>query len=169
MVGDIEELLTHLSASGVRYLVVGGVAVVLHGFLRATADLDLVIDLERGNAEVAIDAFERLGFRPRPPVPMRAFADENERQRWIEEKHLEVFSLWHSAKPGFEVDLFVRLPFDFDDALARASTARVGDCDVYVASIDDLVAMKRRAGRPRDQEDIDALLALKSNHERREK
>ncbi len=160
MTGDIERLLTQLSDAGVRYLVVGGVAVVLHGYLRATADLDLVVDLDPRNVTVAVDLLENLGFRPRPPVSIRSFANAEERERWIEEKNLQVFSLWHPEKPGFEVDLFVRQPFDFAAAFARASVATLGSTAVYVASIDDLVAMKRTAGRARDKEDIEALLAL---------
>jgi hypothetical protein len=167
VVGEIERLLTQLTEAGVRYLVVGGVAVVLHGYLRTTADLDLVVDLEPGNLAVTIDALERLGFRPRPPVALRAFADVAERTRWISEKNLEVLSLWHPQKPGFELDVFVKPPFVFHEAYARASIALLGSSKVAVASIGDLVAMKREAGRPRDKEDIDALLALQRANERR--
>ena len=69
MIGDIEELLNALNAEGVRYLVVGGVAVVLHGYTRATFDLDLVINLESSNLERALQVLASRGFRPRPPVP----------------------------------------------------------------------------------------------------
>jgi hypothetical protein len=165
--GEIERLLTQLSDAGVRYLVVGGVAVVLHGYLRATADLDLVVDLDPQNLNVVVEVLEHLGFRPRPPVPIRSFADATERERWFEEKNLQVFSLWHPQKPGFELDLFVRPPFDFSSALARASVAKLGSSTVYIASIDDLVNMKRVAGRPRDKEDIEALLALRKANEQR--
>ena len=167
MIGEIERLLTQLTEAGVRYLVVGGVAVVLHGYLRATADLDLIVDLEPRNLAITVTVLERLGFRPRPPVALRDFADPEERARWVVEKNLQVLSLWHPEMPGFELDLFVKLPFVFDEAYARASIARLGTSDVTVASIDDLVAMKRDAGRPRDQEDIDALLALKKANDRR--
>ncbi len=166
MTGEIEWLLTQLAEAGVRYLVVGGVAVVLQGYLRTTADLDLVVDLEPRNLGIAVAALERLGFRPRPPVALRAFADAEERTRWLDEKNLQVFSLWHPEKPGFELDIFVKLPFVFDEAYARASVARLGNSDITVASIDDLIAMKRDAGRPRDLEDIHALLALKKASER---
>ena len=161
MVGEIEKLLMQLSGAGVRYLVVGGVAVVLHGYLRTTADLDLVIDLEAVNLTKAIDVLENAGFHPRPPVPLRALADLEQRQRWIAEKNLQVLSLWHPAIPGFELDLFVKEPFVFDDAYGRASIARIDSSDVTVVSIDDLINMKRAAGRPRDQEDVQALLALR--------
>jgi hypothetical protein len=162
---DIESLLTELGRGGVRYLVVGGVAVVLHGYLRATADLDLVLDLDPENLDRAIDLMDRLGFRPRAPVPLRAFGDDAERKRWVTEKNLQVFSLWHPKMPGFEVDLFVESPFDFAEVYSRAIRASVGSENVPVVAVDDLIAMKRRAGRPKDQEDVDALLALRRTHD----
>lgn len=169
MVGEIEQRLTHLSTAGVRYLVVGGVAVVLHGYLRATADLDLVVDLEPRNLAITISVLQRLGFRPRPPVALGDFADVDERRRWVTEKNLQVLSLWHPEMPGFELDLLVTLPFPFDEAYSRASIAHLDMSDVTVASIDDLITMKRLAGRPRDVEDIQALLALqeKTDEQRR--
>jgi len=166
MVGEIELLLTELTGAGVRYVVVGGVAVVLHGYLRATADLDLVLAMDALNIEAALRTFERLGFRPRAPVPLRAFADVNERRRWIDEKNLQVFSLWHSTTPGFESDIFVEAPMPFEELYRRASRAKIGNAEVPIAAIDDLIAMKRAAGRPLDLEDIDVLLRLKETHER---
>jgi hypothetical protein len=55
-------------------MVVGGVAVVLHAYLRATADLDIFLDLEQTNLDLALDFFERQGFRPRAPIPLRSSA-----------------------------------------------------------------------------------------------
>jgi hypothetical protein len=167
MVGEIELLLTKLSEAGVRFVVVGGVAVVLHGYLRATADLDLVIGLDQPNVDAALRTLDDLGFQPLAPVPLHAFADANERKRWIEEKNLQVFSLWHSTMPGFEIDIFVEPPLPFDDLYLRASRAKIGSEDVPIAAIDDLIAMKRATGRPRDVEDIDVLLRLKEKHERK--
>jgi predicted nucleotidyltransferase len=166
MVGPIERLLTGLSDAGVRYLVVGGVAVVLHGYLRATADLDLLIDLDQDNIEKAVAFFESEGFRPRAPVPLLAFCDRAERRRWINEKNLQVFSLWHPSIAGFEIDLFVEEPFPFAEAYARAIRVTLGSSSVTVVSIDDLIAMKRLAGRAKDAEDIDALERLKDSNDR---
>jgi len=161
MVGEIEFLLTTLSEAGIRYVVVGGVAVVLHGYLRATADLDLVIGLDQPNVDAAIRTFSHLGLHPRAPVPLHAFADANQRKRWIDEKNLQVFSLWHPAMPGFEVDIFVEPPMPFEELFGRASRATIGNAEVPIAAIDDLIEIKRAAGRPRDVEDIEALLRLK--------
>jgi hypothetical protein len=158
---DLIRVFRALEEAGARYLVVGGVAVVLHGYPRFTADLDLVLALEPENARRTLAALDGLGFRPRAPVPLATFADAAERETWIIEKGLLVFSLWNPAMPLTEIDLFVREPFPFDEAFARCSRVDLGGLVVSVASIDDLVALKRTAGRPKDLEDIQALLALK--------
>jgi len=158
--GDIERVFAGLTEAKVRYLVVGGVAVVLHGHLRATADLDLVIALEPPNVLRAIQALTRLGLRPRAPVATEAFADPLQRQAWVREKNMMVFSLWDPGSPGFEVDLFVEEPFDFDDTYARSVRVCLDHTECRVISVADLITLKRRAGRPRDVEDIAALEAL---------
>ena len=159
MVGDIERVLAALERAEVRYLVVGGVAVVLHGFLRTTADLDLVVQLEPGNVRRAIDALTALGYRPRAPVPASSFADEPTRRRWVQEKNLRVFSLWTDAGP-LEVDLFAEEPFDFDAVFGRAVRVRLGEVEVSVVSRRELIDLKRSAGRPLDLEDAQRLEEL---------
>jgi hypothetical protein len=71
-----------------------------------------------------------------------------------------VLSLWSSAFPLTEIDLFVDPPFPFEVAYRRALRADLGDLAVTVASLTDLIEMKRRAGRPQDLEDVRALEAI---------
>jgi predicted nucleotidyltransferase len=156
----IEQVLAELEADQVRYLVVGGVAVVLHGHLRTTADLDLVVGLAPDNARRAITALQRLGFRPRAPVPAELFADPAVRRSWIEEKGLTVFSLWSERLPEVEVDLFVAEPFDFEEAYARALRVPLDTITATVVGLQDLIALKEASGRPVDAADVDALRAL---------
>jgi predicted nucleotidyltransferase len=158
--GDIEITLAALTKAGVKYLVVGGVAVVMHGHLRVTADLDLVLWLEKSNLEKAVLALETLGFRPRAPVPLIQFADIEIRESWIRDKGLTVFSLWSPSHLGFELDLFVREPFDFERVYARAERVHLESCVVTVIPIEDLIALKESVGRPRDLEDVAALRML---------
>ena len=157
---DIERILGALSGAGVRYLVVGGVAVVLHGHLRVTRDVDLVVELVPANVRTALKALSGLGFRPRAPVRMEDFADPEQRRGWVRDKNMRVFSLWNSKMPLTEVDLFVEEPLDFQAAWARAVQARIGSFSVPVAGLEDLIALKRVAGRPQDVADIDALERL---------
>jgi hypothetical protein len=155
-----EQVLAALNAEQVRYLVVGGVAVVLHGHLRTTADLDLVVALAPDNVRRALSALDTLAFRPRAPVRAEDFADPEVRRTWIDEKGMTVFSLWSAELPGIEVDLFVREPFDFDRAWGRAVRVDLDTTSATVASLEDLVALKRAAGRPVDLADVAALEAI---------
>ena len=160
MVGAIEAVLAALNAAGVRYLVVGGVAVVLHGHLRTTADLDLVVQLSPDNALRAVRSLATLGYRPRAPVSAEKFADAVTRESWLREKGLTVFGLWSERYPGLEVDLFVAEPFDFDEAYARAVTVRLESTNATVVALADLIALKQAAGRPVDLADLEALGGL---------
>jgi hypothetical protein len=135
------------------YLIVGGVAIVLHGYPRFTADLDLVLALDSPNVLLALRSLHALGYKPRAPVPVEQFADEEIRKSWIEKKGLVVFSLSSSQFPVTQVDLFVQEPFPFEEAYARALRADLGFATVTVASIADLIELKRRAGRAKDLED----------------
>lgn len=162
MVGEIEEVLESLNRARVRYLVVGGVAVVLHGYLRTTADLDIVIHLEPENSLRALDALTGLGYRPRSPVDPSSFVDKEIRRQWLQEKNLKVFSMWNPAHPGFEVDLFVEEPFDFDEVYGRALRVPLERIEATVVALDDLLAFTREAGRPLDLQDVAALEALRT-------
>ena len=160
MSGRVEWVLRALEQAGVRYLVVGGVAVVLHGYLRTTLDLDLVLQLDRDNLERALKVFGELDFRPQAPVPLRSFIEPQNRETWFREKNMTVFSLWQPDHPGFAVDLFVQEPFDFDVVYRRALRVPLQEVEVTVIARDDLGRMKRATGRARDLEDIEALSTL---------
>lgn len=158
--GRIEHVLEALSQAEVRYLVVGGVAVVLHGHLRTTLDLDLVVQLDPENLEAALRTLGDLGFQPQAPVALDSFADPRNREAWFHEKNMTVFSLWNPEQQGFAVDLFVQEPFDFPAAYERSALIQIQGSDVHVLSLEDLIAMKRAAGRPQDRLDIESLEGL---------
>ncbi|MBZ5638171.1 MAG: nucleotidyltransferase [Acidobacteriia bacterium] len=166
MVGDIEHVLQALNDAQVRYVIAGGVAVVLHGHLRTTADLDLALRLDTENVLRAVRALSELGYRPRAPVSAESFADEETRSRWVREQGLTVFSLWSSRFPTLELDLFAVLPFNFEDVYSRALRVPLERTEAVVMALDDLIALKRQAGRPVDQEDIRALEALRDASDR---
>ncbi len=158
--GDLHRIFAALAQSGARYVVVGGVAVVLHGHPRFTADLDLVVELDPANVRRALVALKSLGYRPRAPVPAEQLADPAIRATWIEEKGLTVFSFWSASLPATEVDVFVQEPFPFEEAYRRGLSVDLDGAPVMIASIDDLIVLKRAANRAKDLEDIAALEAI---------
>lgn len=68
-----------------------------------------------------------------------------------------VLSLWNPAQPLQEVDLFVESPIAFADLWSRAEEVTYRDATIRIASIPDLIHLKRLAGRPEDARDIEAL------------
>ena len=138
----------------------GGVAVVLHGYPRMTADIDLVIDLKPSEAKLAIRSLTGMGLRPRVPVEPESFADPERRQRWIDERGMMVFNLYDPKDPLRSVDLFVQPPVPFDELWSRSQLIALPSVKVRVASIQDLIRMKENTGRSLDSADIEALEAL---------
>lgn len=160
-----EPLFAALNEAEVRYVVVGGLATVLHGHARLTADVDLVVDLEPDEVRKALQVLAALGFQPRLPVAATDFADPDTRRRWIDEKGMRVFSLVDPDNPMRAVDLFAEHVLDFEELWTRSKTIPLSSTEVRVASIPDLIELKRRAGRPKDLDDIEALDAIRRRKE----
>lgn len=152
-----EPILAALERASVRYVVVGGVATVLHGYARLTADLDLAIDLEGNRPAAAVEALTSLGLLPLLPVSAESFANPDLRRSWVEDRNLKVFSFHDPANPMVQVDLFAENPIPFEDLWDRSVRVKLGSQLARIAGIDDLIAMKRAAGRPQDLSDIEAL------------
>jgi len=152
---DLSSIFAALHDAEVRYLVVGGLAVIAHGHARGTADVDLVVALDEENATRAVQALGSLGYRPLAPVAANSFAIEKIRRSWVEEKGMRVFQMISDEHPGTSVDLFVTIPFDFGVEYSRAPRMElVPGHAVPIVPYDALLAMKREAGRPRDLDDL---------------
>jgi len=155
-----EPLFKALNEAGIRYVVVGGLAVVLHGHARLTVDVDLMIDLDEQQARKAIDTLVRLGLQPRVPVNPTDFAVKSIREEWIRDRGMQVFSMIDSSNPMRVVGLFVSHPVPFSDVWSRSVEFPLQDTSVRVASIPDLIHLKRLAGRDQDKADIEQLEAI---------
>lgn len=164
-----EDIFRTLNRRRVKYVVVGGVAVVLHGIVRLTVDLDLMIDLEKKNAERFIEALSSLGYVPKAPVNPADYADSEKRESWRTKKNMIVFSFYNSKKPFEEVDVFIYNPIDFDEAYQKRKIYKVEGIPIPVASLDDLKTLKRISGRKQDTADIEALELLEELLHEKEK
>ncbi len=156
----LESLFRELNDRGGRYIVVGGLAVVLHGHLRATGDIDLVVDFAAGQVARTLAALEGAGFQPYVPVPTSDFADPAKREAWVRDKGMLVFSLRPTSGVPM-VDLLLEHLIPFEQLWDRSLVVTVCGVPVRIASIDDLITLKRQAGRPEDLTDVEALSAIK--------
>ncbi len=154
------DIFAALNAARVKYLVVGGLAVVLHGVSRFTWDIDLTVELTTDNVDRLAKALKRLGFVPRVPAPVHGLADAAVRRHWIQQKHMTVYSFIQRKMPPRVVDILLNPLGQFDAIHRRRITVRARGVAVPLVPVDVLVKMKQAAGRPEDLFDIQALKAL---------
>ena len=150
------EILNALHDRHVEFVIVGGVAAALHGGSRVTFDLDLVPSLAPASWQAAVDLLWSLGARPRIPEPVERIRDVDHVRRWRREKGMLALN-FRTTDGGMEIDLLVGESDAFDELRQRAVDVTVNQRTFFVASIDDLISMKQRAGRPQDLLDIAEL------------
>jgi len=156
------EIFTEFDLRGIRYLVVGGMAVNLYGYVRLTMDLDIMVDLSDRNLSKVVGVMEKFGYTPRAPVNPHEFISKEKRDEWIKEKGAVVFTFIDLTKPFKHIDIFLRNPVDFEEAYSRREVMTIAGAKVSIASIDDLIKMKASTGRPRDMEDVHHLERIKA-------
>lgn len=134
-----------LNGAGARYLVIGGVACVLHGYGRATTDVDILIERTPENAKAVLKALSKLGY---------GFARE-----WSAAEILKRPITVIGDDPA--VDVFtVAWDVKYENAVKRSSVVDVDGVLVPLIGIDDLIATKQ-TGRVLDATDVEALEEIK--------
>ena len=134
-----------LNRSGAKYVVIGGIACALHGYVRATTDVDILIERTLPNARRVLDAVSRLGF---------GFANE-----WLPKEILARPVTVIGDDP--QIDIFtVAWSMKYEQAVKRSSVVEVEGVPIPLIGIDDLIETKR-TGRPLDAADLEALEEIK--------
>ena len=148
------DLIKRLTEHKVKFAIAGGYAVVLHGVVRGTVDVDIVIALSEKNYVQAEVALQSLGLTPRLPVTSHDIF--HFRKDYIQKRNLIAWSFTNPAKPVQVVDIIIT----HDLAKLKTKTIKLHGIPVPVLSRESLIKMKREAGRPQDLEDIRALEAM---------
>jgi len=150
-----------LNKAKVEYVVAGGVAVVLYGYMRTTGDLDLIVHLEEKNLEKFYETLKSIGYSPKVPVTKEQFRDKKQRDLWKKEKGMVVFSFVYKNPPFQLIDMFVNEPIAFKELYKKKENIDVGGIKVPLINIDHLLKLKRQAGRNKDLDDIVQLNEIK--------
>ena len=160
-VRSVEAIVKALNDAKVQYLIVGGLAVNAHGYVRITRDVDIVLRLQRENCVRGLRALQAIGYQLAIPVTVEEFGDSAIRERWRKEQNMIVLKLWSDDHRRTPVDIFVYEPFDFEKESAQASDKEISDgLMARVVSLPTLLEMKRAAGRPQDLIDVAELTRL---------
>jgi len=160
-----EEVFRKLAEKKVRYAVAGGVALVLHGVVRLTVDLDLIVEMSSENLLRFIGVMNELGYKPRVPVSVEDFTDPIKRKQWIEEKGMKVFTFYNPKRQINQVDVFINEPIKFDIIENGIVWFNTRDIAIPVVSRIHLKMLKQAAGRPQDIADIEAIEQLEGGED----
>ncbi|WP_024930559.1 nucleotidyl transferase AbiEii/AbiGii toxin family protein [Methylophilus sp. OH31] len=155
------DLFKQLNQYHVQYLLIGGLAISMHGIERATMDIDITIAMNPENQKNLILWAESLNLKPVLPVPLQSLRDIALLKQWQQERNLLAFALTTPEVAGVTIDILLFPPVDFIEMQQRATHFDIDQIDIPVASIDDLISLKQAAGRPIDLSDIDHLKRLK--------
>jgi len=142
---DIENLLKLLKENNVRFVIIGATAFPVHGYARATLDIDLFIEPSAENAKKTLKALKEFGY----DVSDITLEDLLSKKVLIRQYLVET-----------DIHPFVK-GVDFNTVWKNKVENTVGATKVYFASLDDLIKMKKAASRPKDKEDLLILLKLK--------
>jgi predicted nucleotidyltransferase len=151
---DISSLLGRLARANVDFVVIGGVAVIAHGYERNTRHLDICYSREPANLELLGQVLVDLGARLRNIDGDIPFVPDARTLRGTQILTLDTpeggldLLVDPDGSPGYEALKADAEPIDFDGR------------EILIASIEDLLAMKRAANRLQDQTDIEALTAI---------
>jgi len=149
MLNRLQDVFKSFQQHEVRYMVIGGVASVLHGVPRATFDLDILIDPTDDNAQRLLAALVDAGFGTATMTNARE----------IVAHEITVFN------DRVRIDVQTRTPgVSFQDAWRRRKTVTYQGQDLYILSKEDLIASKRASGREVDLDDV-RLLELPDQEE----
>jgi hypothetical protein len=151
---DVSGLLVRLASADVDFVVLGGVAVIAHGYVRNTEDLDISYASDADNLEALGGVLLDLGARLRAIDEDIPFIPDARTLRRTQILTLDT--------PLGGLDLLANPDGSPGHAALKANAERIDfdGFEVRIAGIEDLLAMKRAAGRPKDRPDIEALVAI---------
>ena len=150
-------LFKSLQKNNIDYLLIGGLAMNLHGVPRMTMDVDLVIAMDANNIAKLASCANELGLRPNVPVQLEDLADAAKRDALFTEKHLIALSLISDIPASPTVDIVIHHPLDFKQAFAKKVLRDLAGTPVMLACIEDMITLKKAAGRKQDLSDITHL------------
>ncbi len=143
---DFRDFIASLNNHGVKYILVGGYSVILHGYSRTTGDMDLWVERSEQNYVNIKNAFEEFG------MPVFDMTKENF-------LHHPIWDVFTFGIPPVAIDLMIKLEgFNFQEVYARAVTFNEDELEIKVIHKNDLIAAKQKAGRTKDLNDLENIL-----------
>jgi len=141
-----EKLLAKLAGAEIKFIIVGGVAVALNGFVRTTEDVDILIESSSENVARLLEQLRNFGQGHARELRPSDFSDTEGAIRIIEDFPLDVFTIMRGRR--------------YADLLGAVKTTRIGDVEVRYLNAEALIALKSESRRDQDRIDVSGLRSL---------
>lgn len=142
---DFRDFIHALNRNQVRYILVGGYSVILHGYSRTTGDLDLWVERTHKNYLKLKQSFDEFG------MPVFDMTEDNF-------LHHPIWDVFTYGVPPVAIDLMISLEgFNFQEIYERSVTFKDEELEIRVIHKNDLIAAKQKAGRSKDLDDLENL------------
>jgi predicted nucleotidyltransferase len=145
-----EKLLAKLARAEVKFMIVGGVAVALNGFVRTTEDVDILIEASAENVTRLLDELGNFGEGHARELSPADFSDSEGAVRIIEDFPLDVFTMMRGKR--------------YVDLVGSTKTTRIDDVEVRYLNAQALIALKSDSQRDQDRIDVSALRSLRDRN-----
>jgi len=142
---DFRDFIAALNNHQVRYILVGGYSVILHGYSRTTGDMDLWVERTHENYLKITSSFAAFG------MPVFDMTEEN----FLHHPNWDVFTF---GIPPVAIDLMVSMEdFNFQEIFERSIIFKDDELSIRVIHKNDLIVAKQKAGRSKDLDDLENL------------
>ena len=141
-----EKLLAKLARAEVKFIIAGGIAVALNGFVRATEDVDILIESSAENVRRLLDELRNFGEGRARQLSPADFSDSEGAVRIIEDFPLDVFTIMRGKR--------------YADLIGSTKPTRIDDVDVRYLNAEALIALKRDSQREQDRIDVATLRSI---------
>ena len=155
MNNHIQSILSTLSKNKVKFVVCGGVALVLHGIERLTMDIDIAVPMDADNLQTLITTLKNIGMTPRAPIPAESLLDPDKRKIMAEEKDALVFTFIDIQNPYKQVDIFIGSDDLYSNLIKDAAAVKIQDAMIDIISIANLIKMIEEIRSPREKDILD--------------
>jgi Nucleotidyltransferase of unknown function (DUF6036) len=142
---DFRDFIQALNNNEVDYILIGGYAVIVHGYPRTTGDMDVWVHKTKRNYQKLVRAFLEFG------MPVFDMTEKN----FLHNPNMDVFTF---GVPPVSIDLMTQPKgLNFEDAFAKAILRELEGMQIRVIHINDRLEQKKTSNRPKDQDDIEHL------------
>ncbi len=148
----LHDICSALDKAEVPYAIVGGYAVALHGAIRGTVDVDVVIQWSFKHLQDTEKAFKQMGLVSL--IPISAETLFHFREEYIQNRNLIAWNFYDPSNPLNQVDIIIN--YDLKSS-HNTKIIKTSQGTIRILSLNDLIEMKKASGRPQDLEDIKAL------------